>query len=60
MDDRLLTEPEAARILGLKRSSLQKLRLDPQADSPPHVKFRRSVRYRRADLDAWIARHVRG
>ena len=52
--------PEAARYLTLSVSSLTKWRLSADADGPPFVKLGlRSVAYRKADLDAWIAARVR-
>jgi excisionase family DNA binding protein len=47
----LLTMPEAARMLKLGQSTVEKLTSKKQI---PHVKFGRSVRYDAADLRAWI------
>lgn len=54
----LVTEPEAARALGvspgtLKAARLHRLRSNPLRDLP-HVRIGRAVRYRRSDIHAWI------
>jgi excisionase family DNA binding protein len=48
----LLTTQEAARFLSLSSRTLERLRLD--GSGPRYCKLRRSVRYRQADLDAWL------
>jgi len=53
---RLLTQVEAARLLRLSERTLERLRL--QGGGPLYVKCGRSVRYRQADLDAWISARV--
>ena len=50
---RLLTQSEAARQLRLSERTLERLRLS--GGGPVYVKAGRSVRYREADLEAWIA-----
>lgn len=53
----LLTVDQAAQHLGLSASTLAKKRL--RGDGPPFVKFGGAVRYRREDLEAFIASAVR-
>lgn len=58
----LIKEPEAATALGvsagtLKAARLQRLQSNPLRDLP-HVRIGRSVRYRRADIEAWIDAHT--
>ena len=60
--DLLVTEPEAARALGvhpgtLKAARLHRLRANPLRDLP-HIRIGRSVRYRRSDIVDWIEAHV--
>lgn len=52
----LLTQVEAARWLRLSERTLERLRL--HGGGPMYVKAGRSVRYREADLEAWIAARV--
>jgi excisionase family DNA binding protein len=47
---------EAAKRTGLARSTLEKLRLT--SGGPPYLKLGRVVRYRPADLDAWLQERV--
>jgi excisionase family DNA binding protein len=56
MQLRLLTQSEAAKMLRLSERTLERLRL--QGGGPKFVKANRSVRYREADLEAWIAARV--
>jgi predicted DNA-binding transcriptional regulator AlpA len=58
----LITEPEAARALGvcpgtLKAARLHRLQSNPLRDLP-HVRIGRSVRYRRSDIADWIEMHT--
>jgi excisionase family DNA binding protein len=53
----ILNPREAANYLGLSTSWLAKLRLT--GDGPPFLKLGRQVRYRRADLDAWLNQRLR-
>jgi predicted DNA-binding transcriptional regulator AlpA len=46
---------EAARLLGLSPSTLEKYRFHRAPDAPPFVKIGRAVRYRITDLEAWAA-----
>jgi predicted DNA-binding transcriptional regulator AlpA len=50
------TTPEAAQYVGLAVSTLEKLRLT--GAGPRFLKLSRSVRYRVADLDEWLAARV--
>ena len=56
--DELITEPEAARALGvapgtLKAARLHRLQSNPLRDLP-HVRIGRAVRYRWTDICEWI------
>jgi len=53
---RLLTQSEAAKLLRLSERTLERLRL--QGGGPRYIKANRSVRYREADLEAWVAARV--
>lgn len=64
-NDVLVSEAEAARALGVSPGTLKAARLHRLESNPlrdlPHVRIGRSVRYRRADVIAWIeANTVRG
>jgi predicted DNA-binding transcriptional regulator AlpA len=48
---------QAARRVGLSVSTLNKLRL--AGGGPRYAKLGRAIRYRVADLDAWIAANLR-
>ena len=50
---RLHTTPEAADYLGLSKNTLNRWR--HTGDGPRFVKLGRAVRYRREDLDEWVA-----
>lgn len=49
----LLTAEETARLLGVKPQSLAVWRL--HGENLPFVKVGRLVRYRRSDIEAWLA-----
>ncbi|KRV16826.1 hypothetical protein AN459_29945 [Pseudomonas aeruginosa] len=49
----MFTTEEAAQYLRLSRQTLELLRL--QGGGPRYAKLGRSVRYRRAALDEWLA-----
>ena len=49
----ILPTPEAATYLRLSKPTLERLRLT--GEGPPYAKLGKAVRYRRADLDAWLA-----
>lgn len=54
---KLLKTAEAAQCLGVSESLLHKLRLS--GGGPVFVRLAgRSIRYRQADLDAWVAASV--
>jgi predicted DNA-binding transcriptional regulator AlpA len=55
----LVTTAEAARLLGLSKSHLEKIR-HFRADGPPIVRFGRAVRYPVAGLRAWSEQHTKG
>jgi predicted DNA-binding transcriptional regulator AlpA len=52
----LLTQRDVAAKLGLSERTIERLRLS--GDGPRFVKANRAVRYRQADLEAWIASRV--
>jgi len=53
IEDRLLTESEAAHLLNVSRRCLQGWR--SRGGGPPFVRISaRCIRYSRADLDRWI------
>jgi len=52
----LLDQREAAKLLRLSERTLERLRLT--GGGPSYVKCGRSVRYRQADIDAWVAQRV--
>jgi len=49
----MLTTAEAAQLLGLAKSTLNKWRV--YGTGPTFIKLGRAVRYRRSDLDAYMA-----
>jgi excisionase family DNA binding protein len=51
-----LKTAEAANYLRLSQPTLERLRLS--GDGPPFAKLGKAVRYRRADLDSWLASHL--
>lgn len=58
----LLTEDEVAQLLRLKPSGMRwrraQLRARPESDLAPNfVRLGRTIRYRKADVIAWIERH---
>lgn len=56
--DQLLNEHEAARMLGFTIRALQNWRV--RGGGPQFVKIsKRSVRYRRRDLLAWVNKHIK-
>jgi predicted DNA-binding transcriptional regulator AlpA len=52
----LLTQRDAARRLLLSPRTLERYRV--AGNGPRYVKMSRSVRYREADLESWIAARV--
>lgn len=61
-DTDLITEPEAARALGVSPGTLKAARLHRLQSNPlrdlPHVRIGRAVRYRRSDIVAWIEANI--
>jgi excisionase family DNA binding protein len=55
---RLLTQRDAATLLRLSERTLERLRVS--GGGPHFVKTGRLVRYREADLEAWIAARIVG
>lgn len=53
--DRLLTEAEAAELLGLKQNTLNNWRCTHRVPLP-YVRVGRAIRYRLADIQAFIER----
>lgn len=50
-----LTPDDAARYLNISPATLATSRLSPpRNDGPPYIRYGRAVRYRLADLDAWL------
>ena len=56
MTEKLLTEQDAAPIVGMSVAWLQRKRWE--GGGPPYVKYDRAVRYRMEDLMAWIEAHA--
>jgi len=56
MQSQLLNQGEAAKLLRLSERTLERLRV--QGGGPLYVKCVRSVRYRQADIEHWIAQRV--
>lgn len=58
----LITEPEAARALGVAPGTLKSARLHRLPSSPlrdlPYVRIGRAIRYRRQDIIDWIDDHL--
>jgi excisionase family DNA binding protein len=54
---RLLDVEDVAEILGMKRDWIY---AEVRANRLPHVRFGRTVRFRRESIDAWIAASERG
>jgi len=53
MDDELLDTERVAKVCGLSEVTLRKWRIT--GEGPRFVRLGRAVRYRRADLDAYLA-----
>lgn len=58
MDDSVLNTREAAAFVGLSMPTLNKLRV--YGGGPAFLKLGRAVRYRKLDLNVWLAARVRG
>ncbi len=50
-----LRTPQAAAYLGMSRQYLEIAR--HTGGGPPYIKLSRAVRYKRTDLDEWMAQH---
>jgi predicted DNA-binding transcriptional regulator AlpA len=58
MDTEFLTERQLADWLGIAEVTLRTQRV--RGDSPPHVRVGRLVRYRRCDVESWLAARTVG
>ena len=58
--DPLLTTQQAAAQLAIPARTLQSWRSKGRYSGPPYVRLSSQVRYRRSDLDAWVAERVVG
>jgi excisionase family DNA binding protein len=56
LDREYLSPEEAEKFLGLKKQTLAHMR--SQGRGPGYFKLGRLIRYRVADLEAWIGRHA--
>jgi excisionase family DNA binding protein len=54
----LLNTGDAAAYLGISRGTLEHWRTESPPKGPPYVRLGFQVRYRAADLAAWIERNV--
>ncbi|WP_223476742.1 helix-turn-helix domain-containing protein [Oricola indica] len=54
----LISTKEAARLLGLSTSTLEKWRFYRVEDAPPVVRIGRACRYRLSDIRAWAEDHL--
>ena len=54
----ILTIDEAAAYLAIPKATLYTWRTRRAGFGPPAVKMGGCLRYRRSDLDAWVAQHV--
>jgi predicted DNA-binding transcriptional regulator AlpA len=52
-----MTTKEAAAYLKLSRQFLEGARYRGDGSGPAYIKLERAVRYRRSELDAWMAAH---
>lgn len=55
-DSRLLTTPEVARYLGIPVATLYQWRT--RGIAPRAVRVGKHLRFRRADVEAWVERHT--
>jgi len=57
----VLTEKEAAKYIRMSRSFLSQDRMNGyrvgRTPGPHFIKFGRTIRYRKQDLDDWLAQH---
>lgn len=57
LNDPLLLTPEVARTARLTTRTMEALRVS--GGGPPFLRIGRAVRYRRSDVEAWLAARVR-
>ncbi len=58
VQEKLLTEPQAAEVLNFTARTLQAWRV--RGGGPPYVKISaRAIRYRQCDLNRWIEQRIR-
>ena len=57
-NENILTTKEAAEFLGLKEKTLRIWRMDKKG--PNYIRINRSIRYRRDDLDEFVANRMVG
>ncbi len=55
--NRFLRTADAARYIGLSKSTLEKLRVT--GGGPAYAALGRAIVYRIEDLDAWVSAHMR-
>lgn len=60
VDPIFINTTEAARLLGVSPSTLEKWRFHKTPDSPPSVRIGRAVRYKVDDLRAWANARAKG
>jgi len=53
----MLSTAQVAELLSIKAATLEKSRSTGTGDFPPFIRFCRTVRYLREDVDAWIVAH---
>lgn len=53
--DRMLTEQEAAPLIGVKPQTLAKWRMSGNPDAPSFCRIGRNCRYKLSTLKAWMA-----
>ena len=58
--DDFLSDAEVAKIIGCSRQSLKQWRIMQPPRGPKFVRFERMVRYRRSDVQKWIASRPTG
>ena len=56
--NRLHDTPTVARLLGLSEITLRKWRMQDRREGPAWIKCGKSVRYREADIEAWLERRT--
>lgn len=60
-DEQLLTTKEAAQMIGLKPGTLERYRSNGISNQPPYIRVgQQNIRYRRADLAAWLTTNRTG